>query len=108
MLTVAESLSAGNKAMGDWKVADMTVGLAYLQSCRKKELDLEKRKQGVISGGAKLCPSDRLGTFEWASCLADIAYTKEESVIRKCLLEVSHTAKRTKKKSLRELDSPSS
>ena len=83
MVTVAESLSAGNQAMGDWKVSDMTVGLAYLSSQRKQEFDYADRRQGLSA--CSKTDEKRLERFQWASELADIAYIKSESVIRKVL-----------------------
>ncbi|QDZ21431.1 alpha/beta-hydrolase [Chloropicon primus] len=88
MMSVAESLSAGNKALGsEWKLTDILVGLAYLSEKRKTEFDFEKRKADLLaSREASSCPQERLKKFAWASSLADIAYTKDEAAIRKYLL----------------------
>ena len=34
---VGQSLAAGSKALGEWKVADMTIGLSYLAEKRAED-----------------------------------------------------------------------
>lgn len=90
-LAVGESLVAGSKALGKWKVADMTIGLSYLGEARREQL---KEDPGLKTRGLENSESvsmERLETFEWACDLAEIAYIGEESVMRKLLQEMDLT-----------------
>ena len=85
---VGQSLAAGSKALGEWKVADMTIGLSYLAEKRAEEekKNPELRSKSLLSC-EKVSSKDRLKKLEWACDLAEIAYIGQESVLRKLLLQ---------------------